>query len=294
MVLVSVRGGMTRGNIGSFNTRIKFRTFLAFFILLHLLAHGCALAAFERACQSPSFVGCGMAGIFFPHSLSPELNPSGIALFKQNYADWSWSIAPFGLRELSGMRVSLAIPLGGMVAGGGVVTSGFSLYRESALRLTAAAEIAPGFSGGVSVWIDHLAIARYGSDNCLGTDAAVTFEAGGGLTCGVSIINFNRPGIGEEDNPLPQLFVAGVGWKPSETVAVAVDLVKDVRVPLSLRLGLEVAPVGGLTVRLGAFDAPLRYSGGAGIALGSFIFDYAVTTHAILGLSHTIGAGFEW
>ncbi len=261
-----------------------FILFFFFFETVH--------AAFERTAQPPAVFGDGASALFGGDVEPLLLNPSAAASLKSLYSSFFYSPSPFDLPQLSTGGMFSAFPFESFTAGVAVTTTGFSLYRE----MTATAIVAKSFNGilsaGCNINYNHLAIARYGSAGTIGVDVAAAIQVTDNLRWGISLLNVNRPTIGEEKDELPQLYLTGVSCELLSTASVSFTLIKDVRYPLSVRTGARFSPLEIIDFRFGVSTEPSRYFAGVGIHYYSVSVDYSVATHIDLGLTHSIGISF--
>jgi hypothetical protein len=108
----------------------------------------------------------------------------------------------------------------------------------------------------------------------------------GGLRWGFFAANINAPSIGQAKEKLPQVYSSGLSYSPIDGLLLGVDAVKDVRYPTLIRGGIEYKVVDAASLRAGVGSNPTKFSSGLGIHYSLVRFDYAMTTHPDLGLSH--------
>ncbi|MGA7162286.1 MAG: hypothetical protein WBZ48_14920 [Bacteroidota bacterium] len=265
----------------------RAETLLLFFFCLQTVQAG-----FDRTAQPPSVFGDGASGLFNGNVEPLLLNPSAAASVTSFYSSFFYSPSPFDLPQLSCGGMFSVFPFEPFNAGVAVTTTGFSLYREMTATATVAKSFSGVFSAGCNINFDHLAIARYGSAFSLGIDVAASIQVDDDVRWGVSLLNINRPTIGEEKDELPQLYLTGVSCELLSNADVSCALIKDVRYPLSIRTGVRFSPFEAIGLRFGVSSEPSRYFAGVGIHYASISFDYSVATHADLGLTHSIGISF--
>jgi hypothetical protein len=251
-----------------------------------------AHAGFERIAQPPKVSARGLSSLFSGDVESLSLNPSTIASLQSLYVSVFVSPSPFDLPQLSNGGVYAAAPLKPCNAGIALASAGFSLYRELTATLTLAKAIEGGFFIGCNINFNHLAIANYGSASTVGIDLAGSAQLADDVRWGFSLLNINRPTIGDLRDELPQMYLTGVTCELLSTASVSLALVKDVRFPTSVRMGVEFSPYEIVDVRFGMSNEPSRYFCGVGIHYLSVSLDYAVATHLELGLTHSFGISF--
>jgi len=66
-------------------------------------------------------------------------------------------------------------------------------------------------------------------------------------------------------------------------------LEKDIKFNLSFMSGINYDITENFSLRIGFANEPSKFSGGIGINISSFNFDYAFFTHPDLGVTHQAG-----
>lgn len=168
-------------------------------------------------------------------------------------------------------------------------TFGFSLYRENVITVSAAPAIANDIVLGAGINVYHVSIERYGTELNIGIDIGMIAVLSENISIGASLQNLNRPKIGNEENSIPQTILSGISFSPLSNASIDIDVMKDIHYPLSYRIGLEFSPLEKCTVRGGFHEDDSRLFGGIGFSISIFQFDYGISTHTELGLTHSIG-----
>lgn len=215
-------------------------------------------------------------------------NAAGLSGAAQRELGAFYSPSPFGLKELSNAAVAYMEPLSFGTLSCGVSTYGFSLYRKNNFIISYAGTL-PGFSLGLSLNLHNLTIRNYGSGNSLTINSGIIVSLLKELDWGFSVQNLLHTSIGNEEGQLPQSFISGISFRPSNDIMLnaAVEKVRDY--PASFRTGIEYDIIKYISLRIGLSTEPDRFSAGAGINYSFLKFDYAVFTHQDLGLTHQIG-----
>jgi hypothetical protein len=298
IVLVRWLGKIFGINITTFGC--SFKRYLSIFAF-HRLAFSLALlvfhaenatAGFERIALPPRVFARGLSPSYAGDIESLQLNPSAVAALQSLYVSAFHSPSPFDLSQISNGGVLVASPLKFLNVGLAVTSTGFSLYRELTATATLAKELDGRFFIGCNINYDYLAIANYGTAYAIGIDVAASVQVMEDLRWGFSLLNVNRPTIGELNDELPQVYLTGITCELLTTASVFLNIVKDVRYPVSSRMGVEFSPYEIVSVRFGLSNEPSRYFGGIGIHYSSVSVDYAVATHLELGLTHSFGISF--
>jgi len=220
-----------------------------------------------------------------------EANPSLQAAADGVCAWFSLSPGLFGLPELQ--RIEAAVQFPALIGSVGLLgrSFGFDLCRETTFLAAFSAEMTSDVSIGVSAaWYD-LRIEGYGHAGCLGITLGMTARLADQVHYGFSLRNFNRPTIGQTGEPIRSEILGGVEFLPIPSFLLLIGISKNADVPLSGALGLEWQVTDYLAVRAGANEGLEEFGVGLGIHAVSCSFDYGVSVHPDLGLTHSLSLG---
>lgn len=204
----------------------------------------------------------------------------------------------FGLADLRLGAASAAVPLSvGTVAVSGR-TFGGSDHRETRVVAGFARPLALSRSRqleiGLAVGLESASTDGFGSASTLLLDAGVQGDLLPSLRLGLSARNLLGVGRGAEADlqrsvsTVPTL-AAGLAFTPSERAMMVLDAYQDLDRGLSVRAGVEAAPVEVLALRVGVSTQPVRYTAGLGVTAGPARVDLAVEQHETLGLTPAFG-----
>jgi len=300
IVLLKCSGKFLKGNITTFvnsykHRRINLRKLIVLSICLMCLCFGgTASAGFDRTAQPASLQGSAQASIFAEDSESILLNPSAVASLNDYRLSVFYTPSPFALPQLSNYGLVAVYPGDPVNVALSATTIGFSLYREISAAATVGRSFEGVFSAGISVNVDHVAVARYGSATALGIDIAAAAQLSDGVRWGFSLLNVNRPRIVGAADQVPALYITGVTVRLMPTAEISFSLIKDIIYPASIRTGVDFCPIDILQLRVGISTEPSRYCAGFGVRVSSVSFDYAVITHQELGLTHSLGVSLTF
>jgi hypothetical protein len=248
---------------------------------------GSVQAGFERRDQGARPIGMGGAFVAIAdNAWAIIFNPAGLTQLGGDEIAAFYSPQPFGMTELSLASFALVHPTSYGEVGFSVNRFGFDLYREVSGILSYANSYRDIFSFGINLTYNSLAIKNYGSTSTIGVDIGILTTVTRGLHWGFFAANVNVPSIGQAKEKLPQLFASGLSFRPADGLLLGLDVIKDVRYPALLRGGLEYKVVDPVSLRVGVGNNPTKFSSGLGIHYSFVHFDYAMTTHPDLGLSH--------
>lgn len=200
----------------------------------------------------------------------------------------------FLLPGFNTVALAVALPLGEVVDNHvrhGVVgfeaqRFGNKLYAEQ--RLGAAY----GYRGGlvsVGARLDVLQVSIEG----LGSRRALAVSLGGQaeivpkkLVFGACLYNLNQARLARyQDERVPTVLRAGLGYTPTEKVLLTVETEKDVDHDADFRAGLEYKVLNSLLIRAGFAALSEQTTGGVGFHTGQLHLDYAAAWQTALGLS---------
>ena len=249
-------------------------------------------AAFEDLSTSGRFLGMGSAFVAVAEGSESLLtNPAGLS--QTNNASLSLFYSrPFGIQELTHETITSVLPTKVGNWGFGFQGFGNSLYCESTIAIGWSHHVQQRFYFGVSFRSARLRIERYGSDNTFIFDTGCILKLTDQCQWGASISNLFQSRIGKSEEPLPQIMRTGIGYEPFQGILLSVEIDKDVRYPFEIRAGAEIRPLSPLALRFGFGREPDFFSAGFGLIWKYCIFDYAFTTHPILGATHQGSVSF--
>lgn len=234
-----------------------------------------------------------------------NMGARGLALGQATTAlpDYSWSLFSnpallnsdaveagfYGLRNYGFVEITDMSAMGSYPTKYGVTALGFhrygdNLFNETRIRLGYKNDWQNLHFGAVinynhiSFGGDYSAISAVGLD--LGIAAHVTEE----LWIGARATHVNQPSYGDGED-LPRELAVGFSYSLADAALFTMDVVKDVRFPVSYRGGLEVKVIKEVIGRVGVTTEPVTYSFGLGYGKDKWEVNLAVQNHVDLGLS---------
>lgn len=201
----------------------------------------------------------------------------------------------FGLEGWNNIGASFVSPLSfGGVAGLGVWRFGDNLYNENRVSL--------GYSHklyGVSLGIqaNYFAVSIEG----LGTRQMLILEFGGlvqlseKLFMGMHIYNFNQAKLNDfQDERIPTIMRAGLSYRPVDKLMVNIETEKNIDFDPSFRVGVSYELFTDKAfIRTGISTQPFVNYYGLSLKHKNFHFDYALSTHNKLGISHQLSLSYH-
>lgn len=226
---------------------------------------------------------------FLSHSLAYAGFPMG------KFGSAAAGVRTFMTKSSQGERLSNEFTLS--------IAHGFTVMEDvhSSLAVGWAAhmhQLGFGTSAGTYVpatdsYVDRIDL---GSASAVGFDVGVRANLEGRTFLSAVLRNLNRPTLGDTDRiQLLEALTLGAAYQPYPDVVTTGEVeLRSGEAPSLLRAGMEYRIVEMLTLRVGVGSEPARFSGGARIAFGNFVFDYTFGDHPILPSSHYLGVGVEF
>ncbi len=196
-----------------------------------------------------------------------------------------YSQRSYGISELTDVAVSGSTPTRFGIIGAGIHGFGGDLFKETRFRLGYAG-ITGNLKFGVTLNYNVISIGGdYGNASALGVDLGLLASLAEDLSLGARATNINQPTYDGEQEYLPRELAVGLAYRLEETMDLYVDVVKDVRFPVSIRGGMEVQILEGLKGRIGVMSGPDTYSGGIGYRVDEWEVNIGFQKHGYLGIS---------
>lgn len=262
-------------------------------LLLLLATPGTAWSAFE-----PVYVGArpiGMAGAFVAVADDAEasfLNPGGTPRVSR-LALTSYYTRLFGMKELAQVAISAVAPTGLGHIGLFYHGMGSSLYREGVLGLSYGRSIGRRFHAGLALRRLSLSIHNYEGASATAMDAGVLLDLPYDLRLGAmahAVGRFSETGPAAES---PRIIQAGLS-RTGDRLTVSFQLDRHPHHGYTTRVGQEFRLAESVTIRAGLTTDPSLFYVGLGLAKGRVKTDYALSSHALLGITHRFSLTMEF
>jgi hypothetical protein len=224
---------------------------------------------------------------------STVYNPAGLAFCNSFEGGLFLSPHQFGLKELRTISAAGVIPFGPGSAGIIFDQFGFDLYRETELAAGVGIMLDDGVAVGGVITIGRLALDRYGSTTIESYDLGALLEIIDGLRIGFDWKNITAATIAGTGETIPQVLAAGLCYDLNGDSRMSMEVEKDIRFPLSVRMGIEHSFLKVLTLRFGMGNNPDKFSCGLGVRVAWCELSYAGYSHPQLGWTHQIELSFS-
>jgi hypothetical protein len=216
-------------------------------------------------------------------------NPAGLAQMNWREIGVFYSPAPFGFKELANAFIAYNEPLSFGSFSLGAMTYGFELYKENKILLGYSYNFLDKFFAGFTINYLSVSIKKYGSKSVFYFNLGGLIYITQDIKWGFFIVNINRASFVDEDDQIPTIFNSGFSYNIIPDVSINIALEKDIRYTASLKFGIDYYIIDNLSLRTGFSNEPSTYSAGIGINYSFISFDYAVSNHQDLGLTHQAG-----
>jgi hypothetical protein len=262
--------------------------------LVWLLAGTCSLHSLENNGRGTKAVGMANAFVAVADNLwAVNYNPAGLTQVTD--IQCSAFIVPnqFGVPELRTTALAAAVPFSFATVALKAENFGFDLYKETEIGMAFALKLDQNISGGLSLNLHRLDLARYGSTQDVILHGGILANALQNVKVGFNFNNILGATVGGLDEKIPQLFTLGACWSPLEDLQVSLELEKDIRSPASMKWGIEQIVFDVLAFQGGVANNPEKYSAGIAVKYSFIEFGYAGYSHLDLGWTHQIEISFK-
>jgi hypothetical protein len=212
-------------------------------------------------------------------------NVGGLSCMSKVQTGISYTPGLFNINELSTACAVMGLPTPVGCFGCAARKYGCRLYNELTLGAAFASNLSD-FHFGIVCWYHNINIAGYGSAGTIILDAGFLVRLMPELDIGLILGNLSASTVGESKTLLPQKIGSGISYRPLQGFSIATDIEKETMFPPVVRCGIEYVFSNTLALRAGIGSETAHYSGGIGIFVSSLHFDYGVTFHQVLGLTH--------
>lgn len=270
-----------------------YSVILALFLLLFPEQ---TFAAFEKFNLGARYIALGGSFSALPGSAFSQFhNPALLSMSGSRNVEFFYSNR-YGFSELAQQSFAFSDPV--TIQNIGAVglsffNYGYELYRDMRFKLSFARMLHPNVYYGAAFNYNTLRIKNYGESACFGLDVGLLVAITPDITAGFSTTNLNQPTIGKTEDKLAHTYQAGLAYFYDTSVCLVFDIETSSRSDLNIRSGLEYTPVQFFSMRAGFSTEPSEFSGGFGLHYSTLDFDYAITSHPDLGLTHALTLGLS-
>ncbi len=226
---------------------------------------------------------------------SPWHNPAGVSSLRQLSAAISYSTFQ-NIEGFNTAALAAVLPIKVGAFGLGISRFGDDLFNQQQVS------IGYGNKFGITDLGIRIAYHQYHFEG-FGNKGVPVISFGGITTItdqfliGAFVENLNQAKISDfQDERIPTIMQVGISYRPLESVAVNVDVQKDIDFKTSVLIGFSYAIIDNLTVRSGFNTSPSRQFFGVDFIPSNIkgILSYSLAHQQILGYSHQVSIQYDF
>ncbi len=234
--------------------------------------------------------GIGNATVAIADKQSIFNNPAGLGFLTNHFISTSYhnrySIAGLNTFSLGGNYNTKFANIGL-----GVERFGDKLYHEEKMGL-ALAKSTNRVSLGVKVSYLQAAVEGLAVKQTVLTEFGVIAKLSSTLQLGFCGYNLTGAGLFASQR-VPTVLRLGLAYQPTKQLLLVGEAEKDIIFPTLYKIGLEYQIVKNFYLRTGITSKISNVHFGIGFQAKQFIFDYAASSHSILGFSHHLTLAYQ-
>lgn len=224
---------------------------------------------------------------------STLLNPALYDTNSPSSAGIAYIPSPFGLNELTGFMAGYETSLYNLHTAVVISTFGFELYRETDAQISLAGDI-HGISAGIGLMVKRVNISTYGSSAIFLLNVGFAYSPARDVTVAASLFNVGNQSYKNTDDQIGQTFALAGAYALSENSNIYLRIQKETGFTPAVNTGLEISLIPEVMLAGGADIANRIYTTGLSLMYLNARINYGVVIHPLLGISHSIGAGFAF
>ncbi|MCX7875735.1 MAG: hypothetical protein N2321_06130 [Melioribacteraceae bacterium] len=220
-------------------------------------------------------------------------NSALISKSKEREIGFFYSPSPFGEKAMSNAFAAYIEPtsLGNFSVGYSIY--GFELYKETQFAFGYGRKLSNNFSVGGSFIYKNINIKNYGTKGNIFFNIGSIANINEQIGFGFYIENITHSTISKDKDQVPTVFWGGLHYQPVKDFIFTSSLRKELNYNVSLRFGAEYSLIDFVKLRFGIQNEPNIFNGGVGIFYNFVQFDYAISSHQDLGLTHQFSLIFR-
>ncbi|MBC7746096.1 MAG: hypothetical protein H7096_13455 [Flavobacterium sp.] len=242
----------------------------------------------------PRLTALGEAGISITDPWSVQLNQAGLAGIKK----LTVAIAiqkPFAGYDLSTQSLILIVPIKNNVFGISLQRYGVTSFKEQRVALCYAKNFGDKLYAALDINYHLLKIENYGATQTYSVEAGMIYLLNKNLSFGAHVANPNQNIYNASAlATIPFRVQIGASYVFSEKILFCGTLEKYAKYQNDGKLGLEYQIIKVLALRGGISANPFKQYAGFGINFQKLKFDFAASSHPVLGYSPQIALSYEF
>lgn len=218
-------------------------------------------------------------------------NPAGLAPVRQSTAGFALEAFP-ALPGANRTGAAFTRPFSAGAGSVAVFRFGDQLYSEQLLSMGYGHQLGNTALGIRLSYIQYRA-SGFETRHALGITAGGITQLLPSLWIGAYAININMPTIGDTQEKIPTLLLAGLRYQPTERTILATEVEKDVERDLIWKSGIEYQVHPKICGRSGFWINPSALFLGVGFTPQRLRVDYALHHSWVLGTRHMLSAAYS-
>jgi len=218
-------------------------------------------------------------------------NPAGLALLRQKSVAVAYEMFP-ALPGANRIGAALNLPLQAGSVSGGLFRFGDELYNEQLLSIGYGHQIG-NTALGLRVSYIQYRTAGFETRQSVGITAGGITQLLPTLWVGAYAINLNMPKIGETQEKIPTMLLAGLRYQPTERAILVTEIEKDVERDLIWKTGVEYQVHKKVYARTGLWVNPSAAFLGIGFMPYRLKVDYSLHHSWELGTRHSLAVAYS-
>jgi hypothetical protein len=262
--------------------------FVVFVVPLVISCPTRSRAAFEGELFGADAGGISVTGVSLVDPLFvPFVNPAA-PFDRGGWRLSSFYSRRFAMRELTHVSCSGSASRGGTLWSFGLDRFGDARYGEELAVAGVGVQLAARTRVGVGARLHRLRIEGYGSALAPGFDLAWSCIPAGKTRIGAVWRNLNHPRLGISRAEIPGGLVVGMSGQVGRRAVWTVEGKRAILGEVAVGVGFAFSLSRELTMRVGFQRETGEYSLGAALHLPFVRWDYAVSLHPSLGVTHYV------
>tara|TARA_B100000953_G_scaffold178460_1_gene146997 strand:+ start:366 stop:1160 length:795 start_codon:yes stop_codon:yes gene_type:complete len=218
----------------------------------------------------------------YPNSLGALSDPTILFINRSPFGAGSIN-RKFGLRSLMESLFVVGGNFRNLGLGLGLSRFGNSTYQETQISILGAKSYKELVQLGISLNMYQLSISHYGQAQTIGSKVSVRYAMGTHVETMISLLNVNRPVIGQSKEKLPQIISAGILVRPNDKIIGQASFVQDTEFPISVRFGMIYKLLDQIDIAVGKIQQPNIFTTGGCINWKEFRIEFSCLSYTNLG-----------
>ncbi|MBU0697333.1 MAG: hypothetical protein KKE39_12545 [Bacteroidetes bacterium] len=260
------------------------------FILFLILSY----PAFCQLNYGPRIASLANAGVALQDVWCAQNNQAGLAKIERPQISIAYE-SRFGVKELSTKSAVFALPFKSYVISASFTSYGVESYAETKTGLSLAKKFGDNLHLAVNANYHQINITNYGNENTFSVEAGIQYKVTPSLWLASHIANPNQSKYGKNiDQIIPPHIRFGASYIISKQLMLCSEIEKVLDGNTDFKTGIEYKVVDFLALRGGISVNTFKQYAGFGLNYQKIAFDFAVSSHPVLGYSPQISLGYEF